>query len=230
MRQLRSPLLAVTLLTGSPGTALAGMPTVTLTDAARMRVQAISFFLVGLLVSAWLIRLLWNYLGRDFAFLPRLSYGKAVGVVVLWGLLFVLVLTMISGARELLTPGAWKKEGLTYRLNEEPLPPPDDAATAARRHRLEALRTALWKYVAAHEGQYPSDLNSTGIPEEDLQVPDGSGMRYLYAGKPDPRRGSRPLVYEPEVFGKRRLVLFTDGAIRALDLDSIHQAQEQGGR
>ena len=29
------------------------------------------------------------------------------------------VLAMISGARELMTPGAWEKHGATYRLKEE---------------------------------------------------------------------------------------------------------------
>ncbi len=39
--------------------------------------------------------------------------------MIIWGLLFVLVLTMISGARELMTPGAWEKEGFTYVLAGE---------------------------------------------------------------------------------------------------------------
>ena len=29
-----------------------------------------------------------------------------------------IVLTMISGARELMTPGAWERNGVTYRLSE----------------------------------------------------------------------------------------------------------------
>ena len=49
-----------------------------------MRIEAISFFLMIFLLSAWLIQLLWNYLGRDFKALPRLSYPKALGVTVLW--------------------------------------------------------------------------------------------------------------------------------------------------
>jgi hypothetical protein len=228
MRRLRSPLFAVTLLTGCPATALAGIQTVSLTDAARLRVQAISFFLAGLLLSAWLVQQLWNYLGKEFAILPRLSYGKAFGVVALWGLLFVLVLTMITGARELPAPAAWTRQGLAYPANQEPAA--DGATAAARRRRLEELRTALWQYAAAHQGQYPADLSATDIPAEACQVPDGSGMRYLYAGKPDARRGSQPLVYEPEVYGKQRLVLFTDGAIRTMDLESIHKTQQEGAR
>lgn len=92
------------------------MPSFTLTDIGRMRLESISFFLACLLVSALFIQLLWNYLRRDFPRLPRLNYPNAVGIVVLWGLLFILVLTMISGARELMTPGAWEKQGATYRL------------------------------------------------------------------------------------------------------------------
>src|SRR5262245_50280559 len=98
--------------------AMAGMPSFTLTEVGRLRVETISFFLMLLLGSAWLIQWLWNMLCEDFR-LPRLSYAKALGITVLWGLLFILVLTMISGARELMTPGAWKKGGVTYRLNIE---------------------------------------------------------------------------------------------------------------
>ena len=96
--------------------ALAGMPSYTLTDVARMRLETISFFTVAFLVFAALVKLLWNCLAADFPKLPRMTYTKALAAVVLWGLLFMLVLTMISGARELLTPGAWEKKGATYQL------------------------------------------------------------------------------------------------------------------
>jgi hypothetical protein len=110
----------VTVLAGAAALpAFAGMPTPpTLTDVAGLRVQAISFFLAALLVCAKLIQWLWNGLRQNFERLPRLSYGKAVGLVVLWGLLFVVVLTMVSGARELMTPGAWERQGPTYKLRK----------------------------------------------------------------------------------------------------------------
>ena len=92
---------------------------VTLSDVARARLSTISFFLVVLLALAFVIKLLWNYLARDFRRLPRMTYPKAVAAVLLWGLVFLIVLTMISGARELLTPGAWEKQGATYKLKEE---------------------------------------------------------------------------------------------------------------
>src|SRR5258708_13990045 len=101
-----------------PGFAFAGMPTVTvtLTDMAEIRLQNISFFVVGFFTSAFLIRLLWNGLQKQFPKLPRLSYRLALGVTLLWGLIFVLVLTMISGARELMTPAPWAKDGRTFKV------------------------------------------------------------------------------------------------------------------
>ena len=99
-----------------PAVAQAGMRSYNLTDVARMRFENASFFLVILLISALLIQLLWNYLRRDFPRMPRLSYPKAMLIVLLWGLLFILVLAMVAGARELMTPGAWEKQGTAYHL------------------------------------------------------------------------------------------------------------------
>ena len=59
---------------------------------------------------------LWNRFVRDFPKLPRLGFGQSLTVVVLWGLLFLVVLTMIAGTRELMTPGTWQKKGLLYSL------------------------------------------------------------------------------------------------------------------
>src|SRR5262245_60163267 len=98
---------------------LAGMPSLTLSDAGRMRVETISFFLVGLLLSACLIQLLWYYRCGVLPAVAVLGYPRAVAFAALWGLVFILVLTMISGARELMTPGAWKKNGLTYQLRQD---------------------------------------------------------------------------------------------------------------
>lgn len=122
-----------------PAVALAGMgaPTLediprllTLTNMAKLRLDAISFFLVCILGIAWAIQLAWNSLAKDFPKLPRISYLRSLGLMGLWGLLFLLVLTMISGARELMTPGAWKKNGFTYQLTEPAEPPPGSAGSA----------------------------------------------------------------------------------------------------
>lgn len=89
-----------------------------LSNLAKLRIEAISFFAVCLLAIAWAIQHIWNSLVKDFPRLPRISYLRSLGLMGLWGLLFLLVLTMISGARELMTPGAWKKSGWTYELAE----------------------------------------------------------------------------------------------------------------
>jgi hypothetical protein len=96
--------------------AFAGMPHITLTDIVGLRLQTISFFLLIFCLLSWAVKGLWNFLRRDFPRMPRLSYRRALAMVALWGMLFVLILTMISGARELMTPGAWQQDGATYRL------------------------------------------------------------------------------------------------------------------
>lgn len=113
--------------------ASAGMPTVNplqyvetvqrLNPTFQERVQSISFFLLGIVLSAAVVRGLWNYLARDFSTLPRLTFFRSLSLVMIWGLLFVIVLTMISGARELMTPGAWKPNGFTYSLRNDDEPP-----------------------------------------------------------------------------------------------------------
>lgn len=105
---------------GMPSPLPEDLPTyLRLNEEPHERFQAISFFLVGILLSSAAVMFLWNSLARDITVLPKLTIGKAFAIVILWGLVFVLVLTMISGARELMTPGAWKKTGVTYSLDEE---------------------------------------------------------------------------------------------------------------
>ena len=136
---MRQVLFIAAFLALLPTAAVAGMPSalpedvklvLRLNQTAHERVQTISFFLLGLAAAALAVQFLWNYLKGDFQKLPRLSYPRALSVVVLWGLLFVIVLTMISGARELMTPGAWRKNGLTYTVDDAAAPRSE--ATAAR--------------------------------------------------------------------------------------------------
>src|SRR5262249_45662747 len=134
-----------------------------LTEPVVMRLQTISFFLAGLLVCAAVVRWLWNGLCKDFPKLPRLTYLRALGAVLLWGLLFVIVLTMISGARELMTPGAWKKQGWTYKLTDDSVQAAEAAERAYRKQHLERLRTALWQFAATHNGRFPLEDESTAI-------------------------------------------------------------------
>jgi hypothetical protein len=142
---------------------------------------------------------------------PRLSFGKALAGVLLWGLLFIIVLAMISGARELMTPGAWRKQGFTYQLADEG--PEATAAAALRRQHLERLRTALWHYAALHQGRFPSTAEGSDVPAELWEVPGSGGLRYLYVPGLAAEGPAALLVYEPELDPAQRFVLQTDGEI-----------------
>jgi hypothetical protein len=194
---------------------------------ALLRLRTISFFLFGFLAAVWGFQRLWNYLQRDFTKLPRLSYGKALGLVFLWGLLFVIVLTMISGARELMTPGAWKKQGYTYKLAA-----PKEAAAnseAARRQGLEKLRTALWHFAATHQGKFPSKQELSAIATELWEVPATAGTRYLYVDGMSAGHAPAPLVCEPDLDPEQRFVLRADGEIVIMRSDEIEKLLTRGG-
>ena len=105
----------------------AGMPSVTLSDLATARLTAISFFLLLMLLVAVGVKALWNAMRRDFPRLPRLDFKRALALVVLLGLLFDVILLMIAGTREIMTPEAWEKSGTTYQLRDQ-----DASAHAAR--------------------------------------------------------------------------------------------------
>ncbi len=185
---------------------------------ALLRLRTISFFLVVFLAAVWGFQSLWNYVRRDFAWLHRLSYPKALGLVVLWGLLFVVVLTMISGAREFMTPGAWKKQGFTYKLTTPATAP------AARRQALEKLRTALWQFAALHHGKFPSKQEQSAIAGELWEVPGTNGTRYEYVPGKSAGYAPMPLVYEPELDPEQRFVLRIDGEIVSMRSSDIDKA------
>src|SRR5204863_7262490 len=100
------------------GESHAGMPSFALRDIYRLRFQELSFFVFLLVACAFLFKLMWNYSVKGFSWLPTLNFWRAFCLASLFGLLMLLILTMISGIREVLTPGAWRKQGSTYRLND----------------------------------------------------------------------------------------------------------------
>lgn len=229
-----------------PRDASAGMPSVTLadvhravytvtetglTDLARQRLEVLSFFLVGLLACAGVIRWVWNGLRKDFPVLPRLSYARALGVIVLWGLLFVLVLTMISGARELMTPGAWEKKGLTYKLVPPP-PPLVEAEITARFEAISRLGDRLVRYAEGHGGAFPGPEQAGEVEDRLWRVPSPPGGRYVYVGgrTSDWEAGRRPspLAYEPESAGPDRLVLMTDGNVQWMPATEVKRLLTSG--
>jgi hypothetical protein len=207
----------------------AEMPAVDPDALARARVQNISFFLFLFLLCSFGVQWIWNGLRRDFPRLPRLSYRTALGVVTLWGLLFLIVLTMISGARELMTPGAWKKTGFTYRLAEEPPQSSAQTLDRQRRAKLTALREALWNYAYKHGGHFPPNDQAPEIPAQAWELPDAARMRYFYVPGRVVDRGSLPLAYEPGLFGRERLVLLTDGSMTLMSEDAIRLALDPRG-
>ena len=227
-----SLLLAVVIVIGLPAVAQAGMPTFNLTDLGRLRFSALSFFVAGFLLSSWGIQRLWNLLQRDFPRLPQLTFKTAVGVVFLWGMLFVLVLTMISGARELMTPGAWEKQGLTYKLSYT-----DDAAAEAtpdedlpvrRERQLRKLHAALLQYAARHDGRYPPDDEMDAIDPDAWTLPDRLGARYLYVAGRSAGDVSDVVAYEPQVYDDRQMVLWTDGRVQRMSVAELEGTLSAG--
>ena len=141
-----------------------------LTDVARLRLEDISFFAFVLLLATLGIRFLWNSLAKDFARLPRLSFLKALSLTGLLSLLMLLILVMISGARELLTPGAWYRQGSHYRPN-------DVGNREMRRQSMEGLRAALMQYANAHAGRFPPHDYVSEVSTKLWEAPDSSGTR-----------------------------------------------------
>ncbi|AMV21435.1 hypothetical protein [Planctomyces sp. SH-PL14] len=194
--------------------AAAGMPSITLTDVARARLDAISFFAMGLLLAAGAFRWLWNSLVRDVPWLPQLSYRRALGWTVLWGLLFLIVLTMISGARELLTPGAWEKVGFTYRVKESATAPAPGVSKEDRIRGLETLRLVLWSHAARHEGRLPSSKEEAEFAAEFWRQPGHPAIEYIYRGGLEIGKEARPLAIEYDLYGDGQWALYSDGAVR----------------
>ena len=199
--------ITVILWLAGAAEAFAGMTVVTLTDMARSRLDALSFFLALYFLIALLVKLAWNQLAAAFSVMPRLSYRRALGLVFVTGLLFYVVLTMISGARELLTPGAWEKQGTGYRQRENAV----DLTKDERRKNMRKLQDAVWTYARGHDGNAPpSPLVSEMKPDAWL-YPDG-GLYCLMPGV-KPGVGRKILIYEPSAAGSRRFVLLADGSI-----------------
>lgn len=201
----------------------AGMPTVTFTDMAAMRLQTISFFLVAFLVSAWGVKSLWNLGRRDWPALPRLSYPAAIGFTTIWGLMFVLVLTMISGTRELLTPKAWEKTGTTYRLkgDESAASHPHDATAEERREHLQELGRELLAFAAGHEGRFPTSEETAEIATEFWQLPNRPASFYRYIDGLAVRDRERIVAFEPAMFGDDVFALSAEAKVIRLSSDEL---------
>ena len=211
-------------LTASPEDVFAGMSTVTLSEFGRDRLIGIStvlFFVI--IVVATTLTYCWNRLVAETT-LPRLTHPKAIGFAFLTGLLFFLVLVMIAGSRELLSPGAWKPKGIVYELNDKPRPkagtelnvefdpktliPLDDspeARLAVRRENLVRLRAALWNYADENNGDFPQVLSPP------LQtIPLSGGAKYQYSPLDGEWILLEPDMHEPPQLGLNRRGIIVD--------------------
>ncbi len=215
-----------------PGSVWAGMPTPVLTDWAATRLTTLSFFGLVFVVSALVARGLWNLLAGDFSQLPRLGYRQALAGVGLVGSLLAIVLTMIAGARELLTPRAWQREGQLYKVTADaadtPEAHPDPTRLVERQGHLLQLRLALWDFAARHEGRFPDNEAQDDIDPELWQPPGPVGARYLYAPGLHVGDPKRVLVHEPDIFDGRRLVLYTNGESRLLPNEQLRGQLRSG--
>jgi hypothetical protein len=188
----------------------AGMTVYTLRDVYRLRFRSLSFFIFLLFASALLFRVTWNYAAKGVKFIPRLNYWRALSLSFLLGLAMLVVLTMISGIREVLTPGAWRKQGTGYRLN-------DPTQEPVRRRSIEHLRAALFEYARLHGGKFPPHDFVPEIPEKIWESPDENGSRYIYRGGLTTNDASGLLAIEPPNFGDKRFAIITSGEVRLFD-------------
>jgi hypothetical protein len=120
--EIRAPrrgacIIACACLVPWASNAVAGMPHYpTFSEIAEARLSIISFFCALYVLATLVFWLIWNSLQKDFSSMPRLPFRRAFVFVAVWAAAFILILTMISGARELMTPGAWEKSGRIYKL------------------------------------------------------------------------------------------------------------------
>jgi hypothetical protein len=194
----------------------AGMTVYGLRDIYRLRLEEISFFIFLLIICAFVLKLLWNYAFKGFSAIPRLKFLQALCLALLFGLSMLLILTMISGIREVLTPGAWRRQGTSYRLN-------DPSQELACRRTLEHLRGALLDYARTHDGKFPAHDFGTEIVEKLWESPDQSGSHYIYSGGLTTNDVHALLAVEPLTFGDLRFVLKVSGEIKMLSGKDIER-------
>lgn len=185
------------------------MTVFTLSEVAEARLEVISFFTVGYLLLAWAVKGLWNILTKTFESLPKLTYRAALSLMLVSGLLMYVILTMISGARELMTPGAWERQGIGYQLRDAPA----QTDQGRRQTSMEELKSALWTFAQEHDGTFPAGVFDPAFPRSRWIHPMGNAY-FCYLPPTETSSPSRKiLVYEPATAGPKRYVLLSDGSI-----------------
>ncbi len=191
--------------------AYAGMPSLTLTDFARLRLSTLSFFLLIYFIASIAIFGLWHFLRQEFSTLPQLSFQKSLAFVFLWGIAFYLVLLMIAGTRELMTPKAWEKAGIIHQL----APDKFQQFLDTRRYKLEQLRTELWHFAEKHHGKFPQEQSNP------LWFAPAGKQKYQYISGLTSQSPIQPLAYEPDNYGQERMTLLTNGMIDIFPIETI---------
>ncbi|MDB5336377.1 MAG: hypothetical protein JWN70_1996, partial [Planctomycetaceae bacterium] len=200
-----------------PSIVFAGMPSpeLVVTELGKRRLEEISFFVVCFFLGAAVFRLLWNLVQKDIPWWPRLSYRGTLGLLCVWGCLLTVVLSLISGARELMTPAAWRPKGITYQVSPGGESEIADLNLRGERfRRLENLRAMLWKYAAEHRGEFPiKDAELKAIPDSFWIAVPGTHLKYVYTPAATELGELSPLVMEPEFFDDGQLVLKRNGEV-----------------
>jgi len=202
------------LLSGQPLWAGMPSPELIITELGERRLEELSFFVVGFLVLTAVVRVLWNTLHKDIPALPQLTYGRTAILLVIWGLAMTVVLSLVSGARELMTPRAWEPDGITHRLSQPASVPLD--VLARRVGRLESLRTTLLRFAATHQGAYPTGDEAREIPDDVWRVQPDLPMKFVYVEGLTAESTEAILVFEPEIYDDGQLVLMASGRIARL--------------
>lgn len=213
-RTLRLLGLSALVIFATVHPAYAGMTVYGLSDIYRLRFEEISFLIILLLGCALILKLLWNFAFKGFTTVPRIKYFQALALSILFGLVMLLILTMISGIREVLTPAAWRHQGTSYKLNAP-------AQEPTRRRSLEHLRSGLMSYAQSHDGKFPETDFSDEINEKLWESPDENGSHYIYRGGLTTADTNAVLAVEPVMFGEKRLALFVSGKIEMLSNPEI---------
>lgn len=219
------------IFTWLPPIVFAGMPSpqLVVTELGKRRLEEISFFVLCFFLGAAVFRLLWNLVQKDIPWWPRLSYRGTLGLLCVWGCLLTVVLSLISGARELMTPAAWRPTGITYQVapgGESEIV--DLNQREERSSRLETLRKMLWKYAAEHQGEFPSKAEELKtIPDSYWIAVPGTRLKYIYTPVATALGEFSPLVTEPEFFDDGQLVLKRNGEVISTKrvLEMVKEAQ-----
>lgn len=193
--------------------AQAGMPmpmAVFLSEYGTDRLIGISTtFFVILVLVAIPVMYAWNAffaeIDGESKHFKRIGYVKSLGITFLGVCLFTLILVMVAGSRELLSPGAWVPDGMlsktVYSVEGEKIAKDfdideDEMIDQVRRKAMIRLRDALRRFAEEHDGRLPGTMDEPGF-EELWQIPFAAGVSYEYY--PEETGAELPLVREPSV-------------------------------